>query len=175
MERIRCTSAVTRRLQIFQFAEEIQQINSVFTEQSRIGVMNWLSRYLISHVQPLRIQRRKMNEQKNRKLAPEEVNTLVKAPEKMTVCSPGEIRKSSARDFSVSNFTKNGYVRTVCHVQCFRTIHDVGDGFTGKTERYREYTHHTVASFWSITALLMSILALSSNGVHPAHHFFFFI
>ena len=46
---VRFTSVRVLRMQSFNFAWSILQISSVSTKQSRIGVMNWLSRVLVNH------------------------------------------------------------------------------------------------------------------------------
>ena len=95
----------------------------------------------------------KVNEQLNRKLASKEVNTLVKALEidvqasRKRLCVHQEkFAKLSKEIIQSQTCEKAGYVKKASHLQCFRTIHGIGDGFTGKTERCREYTHHTVTT-----------------------------
>ena len=56
---VRFTTVRILRMQSFYFALLILQISSVCTEQSRIDVMNWLSRYLVSHFQVWRNPSRK--------------------------------------------------------------------------------------------------------------------
>ena len=59
MDEVRFTSVRFLRMQSFYFARSILQISSVCTEQSRIGVMKWLSRFLVNHLQSCRNPLRK--------------------------------------------------------------------------------------------------------------------
>ena len=85
----------------------------------------------------------KMNEQLNRKVAPEEANTLVQVLETNFQAS-----RNRLSDHKFENLSKEikvsltcelvGFMRKVSHGQSFRTNHDIDDGFEGKTGACRE-------------------------------------
>ena len=105
------TSVRILLMQSFHFARSILQISSVSTEQSRIGVM--LTQEIPSQsFSSVEKSIAKATEQFNRKLEPEDVNTLVRAPEtnvssrereRSTTWSPSEIRKIIKRDQGISD------------------------------------------------------------------------
>ena len=59
VRKVRFAPTVTRRVRCFYFARLILEISSVSLEQSRIGSLNWFSRFLVSHFQGWRNPLRK--------------------------------------------------------------------------------------------------------------------
>ena len=75
------------------------------------------------------------------------MNTLIKAPETDVQATRNRLRDHQEKFANLSTQIKvsqtceiAGFVRKVSPAQCFRTIHDIDDGFGEKTGACKEYT-----------------------------------
>ena len=127
-------SEVTCRMQSFHFAHLIRPISPVFYG----GVTHWCAEL----AQQIPVQSSssigksiaKVNEQLDRPLAPEEVNTLMRAPETDVQASSNRLREHQEKVENPSKEIKvtqtceiAGFKRKVSPGQCFQTSHDNDD------------------------------------------------
>ena len=137
-------------MQNFYFAQLVWPISSVFTEQSRIGVMNWLSRFLVSFFSTIEKSIAKVHEQLIRKLAPT-LWTEVQASTNRLRDHEEKFAKLSKEIKVTQTFEIAGFMKKVSLGQCFRTLDDIDDGF-GEKLGHAESIHHlvtmTIRSQW---------------------------
>ena len=147
MEHIRFTSAVTRP-----DADNLFRTRNLASQVSIYGaVADWCDELpqqipgqLSSSIEK---STAKVNEQLDCPLLPEEVNTLMKTPETDVQASRNRLRDDQEKFEHLTKEMKvtqtcetTGFMRKVALAQCFRTIHDIDDGFGGETGAHREYT-----------------------------------
>ena len=136
---VRFTSVRILRTQSFSFAQFILQISSVSTEQSRIVVMKWLSRFLGSHFQAWSHPSR-MSEQLCRKIGGSEYVQMRRViKQRLIDCAfISDLWIGGIHEESLSWMLPNNS--------------DVNHGFGGTTRSCREYTL-TTSRKWTSTKL----------------------
>ena len=137
---VRFTSVRILRTQSFSFAQSILQISSVSTEQSRIGVMNWLSRFLGSHYFQAWSHPSRMSEQLCRKIGGSEYVQMRRViKQRLIDCAfISDLWIGGIHEESLSWMLPNNS--------------DVNHGFGGTTRSCREYTL-TTSRKWTSTKL----------------------
>ena len=147
LETERSTVSIHFSCDTLYFAQSIQPLSSAFTG----AVADWCEEPAqhipVQASSSIETSIAKANEQWDCSLASEEVNTLKKTPRANVPASgnrsrdhqekfghlPKEIRVAQTCGIA-------GFRRKVSPGQCFRTIHDIDDGFGTKTGACREYT-----------------------------------